>query len=114
MIKISTRLVLILPKIVIKFPIDKRGYLQGKNESNLYKNYKHTNLLGKLIIEFCGIVIMKKYKVANEVSEIDVSKIKKTISELNISNCDLYNPENWSDNHLLIDYGINEHISKLY
>jgi hypothetical protein len=114
MIKISTRLVLILPKIVIKIPIDKRGYLQGKNESKLYKIYKHTNLLGKLIIEFCGIVIMKKYKVANEVCEKDVSNIKKTISELNIDNCDLYNPKNWAENNLLIDYGINDYISKLY
>ena len=115
MIKLSTRLVLILPSVVIKFPLDKRGYLQGKNEANLYRKYKNTNLLGKLIYEVCGIVIMERYNLLNtELQENTVIKVKQTISELNIENCDLYNQDNWGEGHILIDYGINERISKLY
>jgi len=113
MIKFSTRVVFILPKIIIKFPIDKRGYLQGKNELRLYKKYKHTNLLGQLLFEIGGIVVMKKYNVVNKVSQKDVIKIKTAIPELNIENCDLYNPNNWSKG-ILIDYGINEEVSQMY
>lgn len=115
MIRFSTRVVFILPKIVIKIPIDKRGYLQGKNEAILYNKYKHTKLLGELISEFCGVVIMKRYKpLDSKLNPRKVKKIKQTIAELNIENCDLYNPENWGEGHMLIDYGVNELISKLY
>lgn len=115
MIRFSTRVVFILPKIVIKIPIDRRGYLQGKNESTLYNKYKHTKLLGELISEFCGVVIMKRYKpLDSKLNPRKIRKIKETIAELNIENCDLYNPENWGEDHMLIDYGINERISKLY
>lgn len=115
MIKISTRIVFLLPKIVIKIPVDKRGYLQGKNESVLYRKYKNTKLLGELILEFCGIVVMKRYKPLNSKLDLDmVMEIKNKIVELDIENCDLYNPENWGEGHILIDYGINEDISKLY
>lgn len=115
MIRFSTRVVFILPKVVIKIPIDKRGYLQGKNEAILYNKYKHTKLLGELISEFCGVVIMKRYKqLSSKLNEHKVNKIKQTIAELNIENCDLYNPDNWGEGHILIDYGINERISKLY
>jgi hypothetical protein len=113
MIKYSTRLVFILPKIVFKFPIDRRGYLQGKNEKKLWNKYKATNLLGELIFEFLGIVIMKRYSRISNFTDYDVVKIKMSIKELDIDNCDLYNPENWADGKL-IDYGINEYISKLY
>ena len=115
MIRFSTRLVFILPKFVIKIPIDKKGYLQGKNELALYKKYKKTKMLGKLISEFCGIVIMNRYKLLDSKLNEDVVKnIKNKIVELNIENCDLYNPDNWGEGHILIDYGINERISKLY
>jgi len=115
MIKISTRIVFLLPKIVIKIPVDKRGYLQGKNESALYNKYKNTKLLGELISEFCGIVIMKRYKPLGSKLDLNiVMDIKNEIVELDIENCDLYNPDNWGEGHILIDYGINEHISKLY
>ena len=115
MIRFSSRVVFILPKVVIKIPIDKRGYLQGKNESALYKKYKNTKMLGRLISEFCGVVIMKRYKpLDSKLNEDIVKKIKQTIAELNIENCDLYNPDNWGEGHILIDYGINERISKLY
>jgi len=115
MIKFSTRLVFILPKIVIKIPIDKRGYLQGKNEVALYKKYKNTKMLGRLILEFCGVVIMERYNpLDSKLNEDTVKNIKNKIVELNIENCDLYNPENWGEGHILIDYGINENISKLY
>lgn len=114
MFKFSTRLVLLLPKIVIKFPIDRRGYLQGKNEVLLYKKYKQTNLLGKLIFEFAGIIFMKRYHKLDLLSEKNVINVKTMIPELNFDNCDLYNPDNWGKDHILIDYGINEKISKLY
>lgn len=115
MIKFSTRLVFLLPKIVVKIPIDKRGYLQGKNELALYSKYKNTKLLGELIAEFCGVVVMKRYnQLGSKLNEDMVMDIKNKIVELDIINCDLYNPDNWGENHILIDYGINEYISKLY
>ena len=104
MIKISTRIVFLLPKIVIKIPVDKRGYLQGKNESALYNKYKNTKLLGELISEFCGIVIMKRYKLLGSKLDLNiVMDIKNEIVELDIENCDLYNPDNWGEGHILID-----------
>ena len=118
MIRISTRVVLLLPKVVIKIPISLRGYLQGKNESKLYKKYKHYHLLGRLHWEVLGIVCMKKYKVATEIRFDDVKDLKYWIPHLDIENCDLHNPKNWGynerNNLLLIDYGINEKISKMY
>lgn len=115
MIRFSSRLVFILPKVVIKILIDKRGYLQGKNESALYRKYKNTKMLGRLISEFCGVVIMERYNpLGSKLNEDIVKKIKQTIAELNIENCDLYNPDNWGEGHILIDYGVNERISKLY
>ena len=74
MIRFSTRVVFILPKVVIKIPIDKRGYLQGKNESALYKKYKNTKMLGRLISEFCGVVIMERYKPLGSKLNEDIVK----------------------------------------
>lgn len=118
MIKMSTRVVLILPNVVIKIPVSKRGYLQGKNESKLYRRYKGYHLLGRLRWERFGIVCMKRYRVATELPDYAVRDIKFYIKPLDIKNCDLYNPKNWGYNKdnqlLLIDYGINEEISKMY
>lgn len=117
-IKISKRLALVGFKKVIKIPLSKRGYLQGKNEAKLYKKYRGLHLLGRIYWEFFGIVCMEKYEVAKEITEYEVASLKYYIAPLSIDNCDLHNPKNWGydkyDNLLLIDYGINEEISKLY
>lgn len=116
-IKTSTRLVFIFKNIVIKFPLSRRGYLQGKNERFLYEKYKHTGFLGELKYEKFGVVVMKKYSVVSRVPDYVVYGLKSEISELNIENCDLYNVKNWGMDgiqYILIDYGITEYISTLY
>lgn len=118
-IKLSTRLVLVLRNIVIKIPLSKRGYLQGKNEKQLYDKYKETGMIGELYSERFGIVVMKRYPVCSRIPQWVVAGIKKDIPELNVINCDLYNVKNWGMDHdgfgfILIDYGINEEVSKMY
>ena len=117
-IKVSTRLVFILRDIVIKIPLSRRGYLQGKNEKVLWDKYKHLNILGELQWERLGIVCMKRYTPLNRLPDNYVKCTKRNILELNIINCDLYNIKNWGRdenlNPILIDYGITEYISTLY
>jgi hypothetical protein len=125
MIKYSTRLVFLIGNIVIKIPLSKRGYLQCKNEKKMWNKYKHLNILGKLYWEFFGIICMKKYKSTNVLINENVAHdfidtvvgLKHMIPEFDIDRCDLYRPDNWGidvDGYVLIDYGINEEISKLY
>lgn len=117
MIKISTRLVFLVFRIAIKIPLSYRGYLQGKNEKKIWLKYKHTKFLGTFYFEFLGIVVMKRYKPTNVTPHDRVKRIKSIIPEFNFQNCDLYNSENWGiqrSKYYLIDYGINEKISKLY
>ena len=125
MIKYSTRLVFLIGNIVIKIPLSKRGYLQCKNEKKMWDKYKHLNILGKLYCEFFGIICMKKYKSTNVLINENVAHdfidtvvgLKHMIPEFDIDRCDLYRAENWGidgDDYVLIDYGINEEISKLY
>jgi len=117
-IKISTRVVLVFKKKVVKIPISYRGYLQCKNEKLMWDKYKHTEMLAELYSERFGIVVMKRYPIANRVPNYVVYGLKKEIPEFNIANCDLHRTENWgmTENlgHILIDYGINERISKMY
>jgi hypothetical protein len=125
MIKYSTRLVFLIGNIVIKIPLSKRGYLQCKNEKRMWDKYKHLNVLGKLYWEWNGIICMKKYKPTNVLINENVAHdfidtvvgVKHLIPEFDIDKCDLYRAENWGidgDDYVLIDYGINEEISKLY
>jgi hypothetical protein len=116
MIKISTRLVFVFKKFVIKIPLSYRGYLQCKNESYIWNKYKNP-ILGELYWFKYGIVCMKKYKIAKHIPAINVIEIKEIIPELNVELCDLYNYKNWGvydEKYILIDYGINEQISKMY
>lgn len=117
-IKVSTRIVLLFKTFVIKIPVSYRGYLQGKNEKIIWDKYKHLGLLGELKWEKLGIVYMKRYEPVNLVNHLDVFKIKNNIDEMNIINCDLYKTQNWgvdeNGKHILIDYGINEEVSKMY
>ena len=117
MIKISTRLVVMCKSRVLKIPIDYRGYLQGKNEGKLWKEYKSKNILQPVIWECFGIVLQKRAEPIKSISASNVKKIKTIIPQLDIPNCDLYNPENWgmyNGKLRLLDYGINEKISKMY
>lgn len=117
-IKISTRVVLVFEKKVVKIPISYRGYLQCKNEKLMWDKYKHTQMLAELHSERFGIVVMKRYPIANRVPDYVVYGLKKEMPEFNIACCDLHRAENWgmTENlgHILIDYGINERISKMY
>ena len=116
-IRYSTRLVLLIGSIVIKIPISKRGYLQCKNESKMYEKYKHFNILGELYWEWNGIVCMRRYHSTDVIDDDVVFGIKYLINEFDIVRCDLFNPLNWGkdgDEYVLIDYGINEEISRLY
>ena len=125
MIRYSTRLVFLLGKIVIKIPLSKRGYLQGKNEKRMWDKYNNLNILGKLYWEWNGIICMRRYKPANvlinqneSLKFIDtVVGVKHMIPEFDIDKCDLYRAENWGrlgNDYVLIDYGINEEVSNLY
>ena len=117
-IKISTRVVILFKKKVVKIPISYRGYLQCKNEKLMWDKYKDTEMLAELHSERFGIVVMKRYAPANRVPEYVVYGLKKRIPEFDIANCDLHRKENWGMTeycgHILIDYGINERISRMY
>lgn len=123
-IKYSTRLVILIAGIVLKFPLSRRGYLQCKNEKRMWVKYKHLNILGELYWECNGIICMKRYKPTNVLVNqenhrfIDmVLDVKRMIPEFDIDKCDLYKAENWGksgDDYVLIDYGINNYISGLY
>ena len=117
MIKLSTRLVIILSDIVLKFPISRRGFLQSKNEKIIWDKYRNRIVLGEMYWEFMGIVCMKYYKPINKIPNYPVQSIKSIIKEFDIDRCDLYNPANWgkeNGRYYLIDYGISQYISTLY
>ena len=64
-IKYSTRLVILIAGIVLKFPLSRIGYLQCKNEKRMWVKYKHLNILGELHWEWNGIICMKRYNPTN-------------------------------------------------
>jgi hypothetical protein len=117
-IKISTRLVFIFRDTVIKLPLSRRGYLQGKNEKVLWDKYQHLTILGELRWERLGIVSMTRYSTLDIIPIGYVNWIKRNIPELDIINCDLHNVKNWGQdtrlNPVLLDYGITQYISTLY
>jgi len=116
-IKISTRVVLLIGKYAIKIPIDRRGYLQGKNEGELYKKYKRYPYLAPLVWEKVGIVCQERCRELDVFDACVVTEVKALMPELDIDNCDLYNKENWGihkEHQVLLDYGINQSISKMY
>ena len=116
-IKVSTRVVFIFKDYVVKVPISLRGYLQCKQEAYIWDKYNHLNVLGELLSYKNGIIRMKRYEPIAYVDYNDIANVKQLIEELNIDNCDLYNKANWGQlngKRYLIDYGINEEISKMY
>ena len=117
MIKISTRVVILGKNRVWKIPIDYRGYLQGKNEGRVWEEYKSKNILQPIIWERFGIVCQERAQPVESISTSNVKKLKSIISQLDIPNCDLHNPENWgmyNGELRLLDYGIDEKISRMY
>jgi hypothetical protein len=115
--KYSTRFVIVFKNIVIKIPIDKKGYLQGINEKYIYNKYKNIAPIAKLNWMRFGIVCQKKYNTISKIPKKEVQNIKILIPEFNIKNCDLYNYENWgieNNNYILLDYGISKKIANLY
>lgn len=119
MLRYSTRIVLMGFRKVYKIPISRRGYLQGKQEAKLYRsvNDHGKKFLAKLHWEHMGVVCQERLNPCYYVDPIEVSNIKFVIPELDIDNCDLNNPLNWGYRggyKLLLDYGNNSEISKMY
>ena len=115
-IRISTRVVFITKRYVLKIPIDRRGWLQGINERKLWSKYQSTNLVPTLW-GLGGIVCQPKASKPSTFRTRDVKRIKQEIPELNVTNCDLHNIDNWGTYNgsiVLVDYGITEEISKMY
>jgi len=117
MIKISTRIVFLTKHKVYKFPIDRRGYLQGRNEGKVWRQYKDCKRLAPLRWEFFGVVCMARAQAIERRPLKSIAYIKRLIPALDIDKCDLYNVENWgyyNGQYVLLDYGIDERISKMY
>lgn len=116
-IKASTRLVILTKKYALKIPFDKRGFLQGKNEAYIWNKYKHTGFFAPLIWQFFGIVCQRRCHEVDDFDLFMVLEIKENIKEFDFLNCDLFNQDNWGlylGRQVLLDYGINERISKMY
>jgi len=117
MIKYSTRLVLILRNVVIKIPVNRKGYLQGLNEKKIWDKYNSVTSLAELKWMWMGIVCQKRYNTTTSIPDSVVIRIKELIPEFDFNNCDLYNHENWGINnktHVLLDYGVSKYIASLY
>ena len=117
MIKYSTRLVIVLSDIVIKIPINRKGYLQGLNESKMWNKYNTIAPLAELRWMRMGVVCQKRYNEATSITDAQVRQMKGLITEFDFDNCDLYNAENWGkdgDRYVLLDYGVSEYIANLY
>lgn len=119
-IRYSTRIVILIGNRAYKFPISRRGWLQGKNEAQVWRDFKHTQMLAPLLWERWGIVCQERCQPISGLSpsrKLKVKLIKRQIPQLDIDNCDLYNYKNWGkykNRLVLVDYGIDETVSKLY
>lgn len=116
-IKVSTRLVILSKTKAFKIPLDRRGWLQGVNETKVWENHKKSGYLAPLLWSFGGFVCMRRVTPTNEVPLQLVATIKAAIPALDVANCDLCRLENWGEYmgaHVLLDYGIDERVSKMY
>ena len=77
-------------------------------------------MLAPVIWECWGIVCQERCQPISGLSpsrKRKVKEIKRLTPQLDIDNCDLYNYQNWGKRKnrlVLLDYGIDETISKLY
>jgi hypothetical protein len=115
--KYSTRFVILFKNIVIKIPLDRKGFIQGNNEKKVWNKYKHKAPLAELKWVFLGIVCQKRYTETYEVPKCEIDRIKKLIPEFNFENCDFWNYENWGkegEKYILLDYGNSPYVASLY
>ena len=116
-VRYSTRFVILFKNIVLKIPLNKKGFLQGYNEKKVWNKYENKAPLAELKWMFLGIVCQRRYRSIKEVPRIEVDKIKKLIPEFNFENCDFWNYENWGkdgEEYILLDYGNNPYVASLY
>ena len=115
--KYSTRLVVLFRDVVIKFPLERKGFLQAYNEKKIWLKYKDIAPLAEFKWLFLGIVCQKRYKPVQEIPTEEVIKLKELIPEFDFEYCDFYTPKNWGkdgDQYILLDYGNSPYVSSLY
>lgn len=116
-IRISTRVVFLIGKYAIKIPIDRRGWLQGKNESRRWEEFGGFGILNPVLWSWNGIIIQKRIKEIKKIPPGFIRAVRTWIPEMCFPNCDLQNPRNWGTDGLrilLLDYGIDEEIARMY
>lgn len=116
-LRVSSRVVFLTPHRVYKIPVDRRGWLQGKNERKAWHRYKDTGHLAPFLYSLGGIVCMRRVARADEVPPELIATVKSKIPALNIDNCDLWNLENWGEHEgrtVLVDYGISAEVAAMY
>ena len=116
-IRISSRVVILTPQRVYKFPVNRRGWLQGINERAAWDEHKESGYLAPLIWSFGGVVCMQRVRPTQYVPPQMVLNVKMQIPALNIANCDLWNVANWGEyqnRRVLLDYGISEQVAAMY
>lgn len=117
MIKISTRLVLLIGNWVVKIPIDRRGFLQCKNEKRLSREWSDKLPLLPIHKSIGPVLIQRRVHPLHGAPLETIQLLKSRIPEFQFDNCDLHNPENWgltSRGPVLLDYGIDPYIATLY
>ena len=116
-VRISSRVVLLTPRRVYKLPVNRRGWLQGKNERKAWESHKKTGLLAPFLYSVGGFVCMVRVLPVYYVAPEMIATVKQRIPALNIDNCDLWNVENWGQYEgrtVLLDYGISKKVASLY
>ena len=113
----STRFVILFKNIVVKIPLNKKGFLQGYNEKKVWDKYQNKAPLANLKWMFLGIVCQRRYRTIDAIPQTEVYKIKKLIHEFDFEDCDFYNYENWGkdgEKYILLDYGNSPYVASLY
>jgi len=118
MFRISTRLVILFKNFVVKIPLERKGFLQCRNEKSIWKKYKDVAPLAELRFALLGVIIQKRYTEVDYIPIEEVDKIKSIIPEFQFENGDLWNYENWGQdengNYILLDYGNSKYLAGLY
>lgn len=116
-IRISTRVVFLIGKYAFKIPIDRRGWMQGKNEARRWREFGGFGILTPILWSWKGLIIQKRIQEIEKIPPSFILAARAWIPEMDFENCDLHNPRNWGTDGiriLLIDYGIDEEIANLY
>lgn len=116
-IRISTRLVVLTPRRAYKIPIDRRGWLQGRNERRIWDQYQQTNNLAPLLWSWGGLVCMERVQPLHELTDWDRMKVRREVPPLACRNGDLHRVANWGKYQgrtVLLDYGISSRVAAMY